>query len=221
VRRAFVLAADRQTWTHDLLGKSSSPATGGFIPPDMPGHSAGIGLPYDPAEARRLLAEAGYPGGQDFPVVDWLIMTNLAPLADYLEAEWRTNLGIRMRRKTEAVTTYSERMHAERPHLLLVHWVADYPDPDNFLRVAVNEYLPEWRNETYAAWIERAGRLTDQRQRIKLYQQADRILIEEAVLVPLLYGKRWRMLVKPWVKQFTLSAGSVPSWKDVVVQRHE
>jgi oligopeptide transport system substrate-binding protein len=112
-------------------------------------------------------------------------------------------------------------MQAERPHLLLVHWVADYPDPDNFLRVAVNEYLPEWRNETYAAWIERAGRLTDQRQRIKLYQQADRILIEEAVLVPLLYGKRWRMLVKPWVKQFTLSAGSVPSWKDVVVQRHE
>jgi ABC-type oligopeptide transport system substrate-binding subunit/DNA-binding SARP family transcriptional activator len=220
VRRAFVLAADRQTWTLDLLGKFGSPATGGFIPPGMPGHSAGIGLPYDPAEARRLLAEAGYPGGQDFPVMDWLIMAHAESLADYLEAQWRTNLGIRLGRKSEAVATFIERAREERPPMLLGGCAADYPDPDDFLRVAVHEFLPGWRNETYAAWIEQAGRLTDQGQRIKLYQQADRILIEEAIFAPLLYG-RWRVLVKPWVKQFALSASRRASWKDVVIERHE
>ena len=219
VRRALVLAADRQTWTDDLLGEFGSPAAGGFSPPGMPGHSAGIGLPYDPAVARRLLAEAGYPGGQEFPVMEWLIMTPMAPLVDYLEAQWRTNLGIQMRRKTESAATFIERAQEERPPILLTGWTADYPDPDNFLRVAVHEFLPGSWNETYEAFIEEARRLTDQRQRIKLYQVADRILIEEAILVPLLYG-RWHVLVKPWVKQFIFSASRQASWKDVIIEPH-
>jgi oligopeptide transport system substrate-binding protein len=219
VRRAFVLAADRQTWTDDLLQEFGSPAAGGFSPPGMPGHSAGIGLPYDPAEARRLLAEAGYPGGQDFPGMDWLIMTPMAPLADYLEAQWRTNLGIQMRRKTEAVATFIERAQEGQQPMLLTAWFADYPDPDNFLRVAVHEFLPGWWNEMYEALIEEARRLTDQRQRIKLYQLADRTLIEEAILMPLLYG-RWHVLVKPWVKQFIFSASRQASWKDVIIEPH-
>jgi oligopeptide transport system substrate-binding protein len=219
VRRAFVLAADRQTWTDDLLQEFGSPAAGGFSPPGMPGHSAGIGLPYDPAEARRLLAEAGYPGRQDFPVMDWLIKAPMAPLADYLEAQWRTNLGIQMRRKTETVATFIETVQGERPPMVLAAWLADYPDPDNFLRVAVHEFLPGWWNETYEALIEEARHLNDQRQRIKLYQLADRTLIEEAILMPLLYG-RWHVLVKPWLKQFTFSASRQASWKDVIIEPH-
>jgi len=67
VRRAFTLATDRETLADVILRGYASPATGGFVPPGMPGHSPGIGLPYDPEAARRLLAEAGYPGGRGFP----------------------------------------------------------------------------------------------------------------------------------------------------------
>ena len=73
VRRAFVLATDREALVK-AARPDCFPATGGFVPPGMPGHSPGIGLPYDPGQARRLLAEAGYPGGQGFPVVECLTL---------------------------------------------------------------------------------------------------------------------------------------------------
>ena len=63
VRRAFALAINRETLADVVYQGYVSPATGGFVPPGMPGHSAGIGLPYDPEQAARLLAEAGYPDG--------------------------------------------------------------------------------------------------------------------------------------------------------------
>jgi len=70
VRRAFTLATDRERLADVAMRGYVSPATGGFVPPGMPGHSPGTGLPYDPEGARHLLAEAGYPGGLGFPVVE-------------------------------------------------------------------------------------------------------------------------------------------------------
>jgi oligopeptide transport system substrate-binding protein len=63
VRRAFALATDRGILANVVLRGHGAPATGGFIPPGMPGHSPEIGLPYNPDQARQLLGEAGYPGG--------------------------------------------------------------------------------------------------------------------------------------------------------------
>ncbi|NIU61783.1 MAG: peptide ABC transporter substrate-binding protein, partial [Pseudomonas stutzeri] len=93
VRRAFSLATDRETFANVFLGGLAFPATGGFIPPGMPGHSAGIGLPYDPEGARRLLAEAGYPGGRGFPAVETLSSRGSNEEGG-LPAQWRENLGV-------------------------------------------------------------------------------------------------------------------------------
>ncbi|NIO68115.1 MAG: hypothetical protein GTN71_03420 [Anaerolineae bacterium] len=73
VRRAFVHTIDRETLADMVMRGSVFPGTGGFVPPGMPGHSAGIALPHDPDRARRLLAEGAYPSGRGFPVVDALI----------------------------------------------------------------------------------------------------------------------------------------------------
>ena len=56
VRRAFVLATDREKLVN-VVGGNAPPATGGFVPPGMPGHAPGIALPFDPKEARQLLAQ--------------------------------------------------------------------------------------------------------------------------------------------------------------------
>ena len=66
VRRAFALTTDITAgWDPAIV----RPARGGFVPPRMPAHQPGIGLPYDLEGARQLLAGAGYPGGQGFPEI--------------------------------------------------------------------------------------------------------------------------------------------------------
>ena len=70
VRQAFAHAVDRATMAEVALRGAVSPATGGLVPPGLPGHSAGIGLPYDPERAQRLLAEAGYADGHGFPTIE-------------------------------------------------------------------------------------------------------------------------------------------------------
>lgn len=88
VRRAFVLATDRETLADVALRGFHFPAAGGFIPPGIPGHSPGIGPAYDPDQARKLLAEAGYPGGRGFPIVEALTMVAPVGLSEYLQPQW-------------------------------------------------------------------------------------------------------------------------------------
>jgi len=87
VRQAFVLATDREMLGDVIWRGYVFPATGGLIPPGMPGHSAGIGLPCDPQKARRLMAEAGYPGGRGFPMVEALTPHEREPLSKHLQAQ--------------------------------------------------------------------------------------------------------------------------------------
>ncbi len=70
VRRALAHAIDRRELAQGLLQGASSPALGGLVPPGLPGHTEHIGLLYDAARARQLLAEAGYPGGRGFPEIE-------------------------------------------------------------------------------------------------------------------------------------------------------
>src|SRR5690606_14615004 len=90
VRRAFVLGMDREEHADTFHRGHWAPASGGFVPPGMPGHSPGIALPHDPDEARRLLAEAGYPGGSDFPPVTLLVSDFRARESEQLVGWWRS-----------------------------------------------------------------------------------------------------------------------------------
>jgi len=219
LRRALVHAIDRETLADVVLRGYESPATGGFVPPGMPGHSPGIGLPYDPERARQLLAEAGYPGGRGFPVVTAWTPPGLAEATKALQAQWRENLGIEMVWDIFPLAMFIDKFGEASPHLFCMGWQADYPDPDNFLRVGLALYYKQHWDATFDKLIERARRSTDQAERMKLYQAADRILIEEAVMIPTTYG-RWHLLVKPWVTKYPTSPFRQWFWKDVVIEPH-
>jgi ABC-type oligopeptide transport system substrate-binding subunit/class 3 adenylate cyclase/ribosomal protein L40E len=220
VRQAFVLATDRETLADVVLRGYAAPALGGFIPPGMPGHSSGIGLPYDPGQARQLLAEAGYPDGYGFPIVEALTPHGeLVFQSEYLQAQWRENLGVEITWKKVDWAKFHDRMSGETPHLWLMGWSADYPDPDNFLRASPIQRDTGWQNAAYDRLVEEAKKVADQRERMKLYQQADRILVEEAVIIPLIH-KCFHLLVKPWVRKFLTSAIKYWFWKDVIIEPH-
>jgi oligopeptide transport system substrate-binding protein len=219
VRQAVTLASDRETLADVATKGYFYPATGGFIPPGMPGHSAGISLPYNPQRAREILAEAGYPGGRGFPLVELATPPGRVADAAFLRAQWRENLGIDITLQTSNQATHGRAQDREPPQVFVSGWHADYPDPDNFLRVGFPWRATGWRNAAYEKLVEDARRVTDQSERMKLYGEADRILVEEAPIIPLVYG-RWHVLVKPWVRKFPTSAIKLWFWKDVITEPH-
>src|SRR6185312_786960 len=79
VRRAFAHAIDRELVVADPETIALPATRGGAIPPAMPGHGHRIGRGYDVEEARRLLAEAGYPGGKGLPPLRMLLHRNSQP----------------------------------------------------------------------------------------------------------------------------------------------
>ncbi len=219
VRQAFAMAVDKETLADVVLKGHVSPARGGFVPPGIPGHSAEIGQPYDPARARKLLAQAGYPGGRVFPSVNLLTRMIREPRVEYLQTQWRENLGVEITWERMSFRLLFDRLRSKPPHIFLVAWTADYPDPDNFLRVSETWQHTRWQNDTFDRLVAEARRVMDQEKRMKLYRQADRILMEEAVIVPLYY-RRANLLVKPWVSKLPTPVIGWPRWKDIIIEQH-
>jgi ABC-type oligopeptide transport system substrate-binding subunit/DNA-binding SARP family transcriptional activator len=225
VRRAFVLAIDREAVADVILRGAGFPATGGFVPPGIPGHSPEIGLPYDPDRARQLMLEAGHPDGSDcgFPILgaEMVFAPVASQVCEYMQAQWREVLGVDFMWEEMDWETYLGRQRTESPHLAVLFWGVDYPDPDCFLRVAVGSTrrVTGWRDEAYDRLVEKARRTMDSAKRLALYQQADRMLIEEAPIMPLAHG-RTHLLVKPWVSSLPTAPDRWWFWKDVVIEPH-
>jgi oligopeptide transport system substrate-binding protein len=220
VRQAFVSAIDRETLANVIFRGYDLAGTGGFVPSGMPGYSPDIGLVYDPVRARRLMAEAGYTEDRPLLDVSCLAVSSRELIADYLQSQWRENLKVETFKEIVDPLAFISRLGGDRPPALINAWWADYADPDNFLRVCVHMIAPRWRHQGYEDLLERARRITDQDERLTLYRQADRILTEEAVIVPLIYSQQ-HMMLKPWVSRFQTTATKNPGFlKDVVIEPH-
>jgi oligopeptide transport system substrate-binding protein len=221
LRRAFALATDREKLAHEI--ESKLPATGGYIPPSLPGYSPDVGLPYDPEEARRILAAAGYPEGRDFPPVNLLIELVGLEKGDnlvfsFLQEMWQENLGvtIQKRRQNHIASQFDI---PQDSHFFFTGWFADYPDPASFLQTNYLIDQSHWQNPIFERLIEEGRHTMDQIKRVDLYRQADRVLTEEAVVLPLFYGHIYE-LRQPWVIKPSGSSIYSPQWKDIILMPH-
>jgi oligopeptide transport system substrate-binding protein len=159
-----------------------------------------------------LLAEAAYSQGSSFPTTFGVTIAGLAHVIQALSAQWLEDLRVHVEWDDSSQAFFFDEQQRAQARILATVWGADYPDPDTFLRVAVHG-SSQWRNEAYERLIELARRITDQDRRMRLYRAAEKILIQEAVVLPLFYGRQHR-LVKPWVKNYP------GPWKDVIIEPH-
>jgi len=218
VRRALALAFDPELHT-DLMGFNlNSPTTGGFLPPKMPGHSEDIALPFDVEKAQQTLAAAGYPGGQGLPVFETPVAEEYAPPLKAVFDQWLNNLGIVAGVRVVAHEIWYAREHDRPPHIDVNSLIANYPDPNDFLQVGAT-YLKLWKNDRFEGLVREAQRTIDHESRMRMYRQADRILIEEAAIIPMSYSNV-PVLIKPWLKLSQPSLGVLNRWQNLIIEPH-
>jgi len=216
VRQAFAHAVDRQV-VACLMGGDLRPASGGMLPPGMPGHTEGLSPAFDPAQARRLMDAAGYPGGRGLPDLTFMAFPGSEAAGEYMATMWRRLLGVAVTLQVLPLDVYMQRLQeGPWPELFLAGWVADYPDPDSLLRVPAISERTGWQDREYEQLIAQAMGLRRPEERWRLYRQADARLMEQLPIFPLAYSC-WSILRKPWVRVFPVSAFKWWFWKHVVL----
>jgi oligopeptide transport system substrate-binding protein len=227
VRQAFNYAVNKEAIVREITQMGSLPANG-TLPPGIPGHDPDLkGYYYNPTKAKRLLAEAGYPNGAGFPVVQlWAFSkaeSTKAELAAY--QEYLNELGVKVEIQfAPDWQVYKEMLQQGKLPMFRVAWYADIPDPDNFffplLHSAGQSNYMFYRNPLVNQLLEEARQETDYAQRVKFYREAERIVMDDApwitqhnhifeylyqpyvqgVEVSLL-GDRWIPMNKIWLKR--------------------
>ncbi len=149
----------------------------------MIGHNPELGLPFNPSEAKRLLTEAGYPNGEGFPEITLGYNTDETHkmVAEAIQSMWKQNLGVLVRLDNQEWKVYLNKLNTDPPHLFRLGWGADYPDPNNFMKLFTSisgNNNTRWKNDRYDELVERAARELDEQERVRLYNEAQRILCE-------------------------------------------
>jgi oligopeptide transport system substrate-binding protein len=189
VRRALSMAIDRQPITRDLLKAGQVPAT--WFCPAMPGYQPPTGLAFNRDEARRLLAEAGFPDGKGFPTVELLYNTldTHKLIAENVVQQWRENLGITVSLRNSEWKVYLNDVQHLQYSMARAAWIGDYCDPNTFLDMFVTDggnNETGWSNARYDALIRQAGLEVDPVKRARILRDAEVILVEQELpIIPI------------------------------------
>lgn len=217
VRQAFAMAIDRAKIA-DLVLKGTASAAKGILPPTLPGFDPTLeGLAYDPARARELLASSSYGAPGAMPEV----VLAISGTSGHMDSETRaivymleTNLGISITVEQVDWSAFLNDMNSEVYQIYSSGWIADYPDPQNFLDIQFYSKSQQnhmgYSNPQVDQLLEQARTASSSEERYNLYHQAERLILNDAPWIPLTYGVDYS-LVKPYVHGY-LSTSSIYPW---------
>jgi oligopeptide transport system substrate-binding protein len=233
VRRAFNMAIDKVTYSKS---KGTTKPLYAFTPEGIfAGYHQPKGDLFDPAQARKLLGEAGYPVTQKsdgtyecakFPTKDVSFTFGThsanAALAEFMQAQWKQNLGI-----TVMLTNMEQRTHTATVNKLdykgfaLRIWGADYNDPSTFLNVFLTPGADNgsgWWDPKYADLLKEADKTSDRQKRYELMAKAEEYLLAAQPVIPIeTPSVKW--VKKPYVKGLYPNSASLFAWKYVYIER--
>jgi len=197
VRQAINYGFDRDKMMKYLRNNIGTPACSGFVPAGIPSFDAQAvpGYYFDRDKARMLLREAGYGEGHSMPPITLSTTSDYLDLCEYIQHEL-AEIGIVLAIEVSAGAAFRNMMANSKFQFFRGSWIADYPDAENYLALFYSRnFSPggpnytHYSNPAYDRMYEKALRTTDEAGRFALYRSMDRMIMEDAVVVPLYYDQ--------------------------------
>lgn len=224
---AFNHAIDRQKIVDYTLKGEGIPAVYGIVPPAPAFESMGYdfkrlkGYDYNPDLAKKLLADAGFPNGKDFPKLTLQINNGGGDrnvlTAQVIQSMLKENLNVDINIETLPFAQSLDKIESGQTLFWRTAWIADYPDPETFLTLLYGPHVPanladrsyvnsvRFINARYDSLFSAAMREVDDKKRFELYMQADQVGIDEGAIMPIFYDEIYRLVQKN-VKDFDVNA---------------
>jgi len=206
VRQAIVAAIDREAIVeHIHLGKHT--VARGIVPPGTLGFNPALIAPgYDPARARALLAEAGYPAGRGLPRIElWSTVINDATQKEH-DLIRRSLAAVGIHAEFKYLTdwpAFSKALTEGRLPGFQYAWHADVPDPDNFLTKLFHSKsarnFARYRNPVVDELLDAARATPDVQRRVELFRRAEQVIVDDAPILPI-WHHSYERLFQPWVR---------------------
>jgi peptide/nickel transport system substrate-binding protein len=231
VRLAFNYAIDRAKIADFTAKGEGIPAFNGFVPLGLPGYdnTQVKGYTFDVKKAKQYLAKAGYPNGKGFPKITLEINSgggrNL-DVAEAIKSMLSQNLNIQMDLSQVVWAQHTNNVELGKTNFWRFGWVADYPDPNNFLNLFYGKNVPatmqeaaytnpsRYKNPAFDALYEKALVTTDETERNKLYAQLDQMIVDDAPVL-LIYYSMNRRLLQPYVQNFPNNGMEYRNFREV------
>lgn len=211
VRRALNLAFNQQDLC-DKIMRGFKPAHG--MTPPMAGYDTPRAVTFNPEEARKLLAEAGFPGGKGFPRLKYLLASRetAATTAQAIQAMWRKELGIEIEIENKEWTAYLAAMQELDYDLAGSGWIGDYLDPLTFLEMWTDgngNNLTGWTNPEFDGLLAKSHQEADPAKRYAILREAETLLTAESPT-----------LLVAWYARNYLIHPSVENWHPLLLDNH-
>lgn len=227
VRQAFALAIDRQKVVDVVYRKMSIPADS-ILPPGMPGYTdPNNKIPYDPAQAKQLLAQSKY-AGKSLPDITWTTVGGGGSAAQDIQAitaMLKDNLGANVSIQQTDWATFIGQLNdpSKNPYQIFdIGWIGDYADPQDFMDILFHtgsqQNWAAYSNPAVDKLLDQAGLESDVTNRFKLYGQAEQAIMADYPVIPLTHSRQ-HWLTKPYVKGLVFPPMIVPHLRYVTLSK--
>lgn len=217
VRKALYLGIDRDLLCKNILKGLNTPSLT-LLPPDIPSYDPKSGLAGTVADGKKLLADAGFPGGSGFPgfKLGFVPTQKTAQLvSEALVQMWKDNLGITTISAFAVPTDWRQRIKTQKFDMYLGEWQSDYSDPYDWHNVIFDgdAWESHWNDPKYLDMIKKASIEPDSDKRLQMYSAAEAYMIQDQMATIPLYvdGELW--VLQPWVQGLKVSPFDV--WCDL------
>jgi oligopeptide transport system substrate-binding protein len=229
VRQAFNLALDKERLVR-LVFQGTVPVANGIVPPSMPGYENPdlTNYEFDPERALELIAESSYGDVTELPEITLHVSGaggNVGPVIEGIVESFNQNLGIEIAVEQVPWAEFLQDLNQENmPYQMYqLGWIADYPDPQNFLEVLFHSDSAQnhgnYSNPALDELLDEARGAQDPAERLALYQEAEQLILDDAAWIPIYFEvENW--LIKPYVRNFRIPPLRVPKFLDVYIVEH-